>query len=125
MSFCSNCGNELKENDQFCSNCGKKKGETVETVTPNEAKPVLKCFTIFGNVGHALGIVTFISAFIPIFGFYAIVPGVHGIVFSILGKRDEKQIKKCSRGLVFSIIGSIVGFVFTFIFMYLMIEVFE
>lgn len=125
MSFCSNCGNELKENDQFCSNCGKKKGETVETVTPNEAKPVLKCFTIFGNVGYVLGIVTIISAFIPILGFYAIAPGIHGIVFSALGKRDVKQIKKCRKGLILSIVGTIVGFVFSFVFIYLMIELFD
>lgn len=69
MSFCSNCGNELKEKDKFCSSCGKKKIENVETVDPDESKPVLKCFTVFGNVGYGLGIATMILAFVPFFSF--------------------------------------------------------
>ena len=125
MSYCSNCGNELNEKDIFCSNCGNKINDNVETVTPNEAKPVLRCFTIFGNVGYILGIITIILSFIPILGVYAIAPGVHGIVFSALGKKDVKQLKKCKKGLTLSIIGTIVGFVFFFVWIILIAELFD
>lgn len=125
MSYCSNCGNELNEKDIFCSNCGNKINDNVETVIPNESKPVLRCFTIFGNVGYILGIITIILSFIPILGVYAIAPGVHGIVFSALGKKDVKQLKKCKKGLTLSIIGTIVGFVFFFVWIILIAELFD
>lgn len=111
MSFCVNCGKELREEEKYCSNCGTKKNDTIETVEAASPKPVMKCFTVFGNVGYALGLVTFIMGFIPFVSFYAWIFGVHGIVFSALGKKDTTQLEKCKKGLRRSIIGSIIGVV--------------
>ena len=117
--YCSNCGNELKEKDVFCSNCGKKKIDNVETVTPNEAKPVLKCFTIFGKIGPIIGLVTFILAFVPFVNLVSAEVAVVGIVFCILGKKDVTLIRKCKKGLKFSIWAVILGFVLCYIYIYI------
>lgn len=50
---------------------------------------------------------------------------MHGIVFSILGKKDVKQLNKCKKGLRRSIIGSIVGVVFFVVFIILLISLSE
>ena len=104
MSFCINCGKELKENQNYCSNCGTKVNKPSEQ--PNK---VMKCFTVFGNVGYTLGIVTLIIGFIPFASFYAWIVGIHGIVFSCLGKKDTNQLDKCQKGLRRSIAGTIIG----------------
>lgn len=33
MKYCSNCGNQINENDTFCSKCGHKKEHTIITRT--------------------------------------------------------------------------------------------
>ena len=111
MAFCIKCGKELREDEKFCSNCGTKKIDSSEAVEATPEKPVMKCFTVFGNVGYALGLVTFIMGFIPFVSFYAWIFGIHGIVFSALGKKDTTQLEKCKKGLRRSIIGSILGIV--------------
>lgn len=116
MPYCVNCGNEVKENDRFCSSCGFKVNGEKE-----EPKKVMKCFTVFGNVGHALGIVTLVLAFIPFINLYAFIFGIHGIVFSALGKKDESQIAKCNSGLKKSIIGSILGTILFIVFIIVII----
>jgi len=81
----------------------------------------MKCFTVFGNIGHALGIVTLVLSFVPIFNLYAFICGIHGIVFSVLGKKDETQIEKCNKGLRRSIVGSILGIIFFIVFIVLIV----
>ena len=124
MSYCIKCGKELREDEKFCSNCGRKRiDETVVNET-NSPQPVMKCFTVFGNVGHALGIVTLVMGFIPIMSLYAFIFGIHGIVFSALGKKDTRQLEKCNKGLRRSIAGSIIGiilFIVTIVAMILLI----
>ena len=116
MAYCVNCGKELKETDNFCSSCGIQKNTAKE-----DSKKVMKCFMVFGNVGYALSIVTMVLAFIPIWNFMSWVVGVHGIVFSCLGKRDESQLAKCKKGLRRSIIGSILGFILFVLFIVIII----
>jgi hypothetical protein len=38
--YCSNCGNELAEDDQFCRNCGRAVHETARVSTPEADVPV-------------------------------------------------------------------------------------
>jgi hypothetical protein len=38
--YCSNCGNELKPEDQFCSNCGMPVHRAARVPTPNADRPV-------------------------------------------------------------------------------------
>lgn len=120
MPYCINCGSEVKVDSKFCSSCGAKVFQPNEAV--NEQKPkVMRCFTVFGNVGYVLGIVTLVMSFIPFFSLYAFFFGIHGIVFSALGKRDETQLDKCKKGLRRSIIGSILGVVLFVVFIVVMI----
>ena len=69
MSFCVNCGKELKEEEKFCPDCGTENGteEAKETIITNPAPTykVAKCFTVFGKIGPILGLISFIIAFIP------------------------------------------------------------
>ena len=111
MAYCINCGKELKSTDNYCSSCGKKIIDESRVEEISKEPKVMRCFTVFGNVGNVLGIVTLIVAFIPIWNFFAWIVGVHGIVFSVLGKKDIKQLSKCKKGLRRSIIGSILGLV--------------
>ena len=114
MPYCMKCFKKLSETDLFCPDCGTetwaaKKGATEEKTV--EHKEVPKCFTIFGKIGHIIGIVTFILAFIPIVNIIAAEVAPIGIVFCILGKKDINLIDKCKRGLVFSILATILGIV--------------
>lgn len=44
MSYCSNCGNQLAENDRFCNVCGAKVPETTPEVNASAQEPVQPCY---------------------------------------------------------------------------------
>ena len=115
MSFCVICGKELNEQEKFCPNCGAEVEGEVKEEQVTEPQPILKsvpkCFTIFGKIGPIIGLVAFITSFIPFVNMLSFEIGPVGIVFCILGKKDIHLISKCSRGLKFSIWGTVLGFV--------------
>ena len=115
MSFCVKCGKELNEQEKFCPECGtvveSLEEVAAETVGENQGYNVPKCFTVFGKIGPIIGLVTFILAFIPIVNIIAAEVAPIGIVFCILGKKDVTLIRKCKKGLKFSIWATILGIV--------------
>ena len=120
MSFCVNCGKELKEEEKFCPDCGTENGteEAKETIITNPAPTykVAKCFTVFGKIGPILGLISFIIAFIPFVNVLSSSIGPVGIVFCCLGKKDITLIRKCKKGFKFSLWGTILGSVLYFIY---------
>lgn len=124
--YCKNCGKELLEGTRFCSACGEP--VMVEADLVNEepiidvvfdeqpevpVKHVPRCFTIFGKIGYGLGLAGFICGFIPFICYVGLELSTIGLVFSILGKRDEELASKTKKGRVFSILGLSIGFVMT------------
>lgn len=105
--YCKNCGKEHSDDALFCSYCG----ESIVEKEP-EKKPA-RCWSIFAKVGEVLGIITIVTCWIPIFGLYSLLPGIHGIVFAALGKHAKEQpyMSKADAGLVLSIIGTILSVV--------------
>lgn len=120
MSFCTNCGKELKGQEKFCTECGTEvqTEEAVDAVfsESNTPKKVARCFSVFGKIGPILGLVSFIIAFIPFVNVFSSQIGPVGIVFSILGKKDAALISSCKRGFWFSLIGTIIGTILYFVY---------
>lgn len=105
--FCKYCGKEHEEDALFCAYCGEPITEHQQ-----EKKPA-KCWSVFARIGEILGIITIATCFIPIFGLYSLIPGIHGIVFAGLGKNAKEQpyVSKASVGLTLSIVGTILSIV--------------
>lgn len=106
MPYCMNCLKELNEKDLQCPACGtetwyskNKKAGVVE----QEEVPVPKSFTVLGKIGHIIGIVTLILAFVPYVNLISSEVAIVGIVFCILGKKDKSIKRKCKKGLKLSI----------------------
>ena len=126
--YCRNCGKEISDETRFCPACGTKQFEessqtrnasyddpftTSCEATEIEDKPA-KCWSVFAKVGKILGIVSIAIAVIPFL--YGLAVGVHGIVFSCLGRKaiDDEAIRNRKVGLILSIIAVCVSF-FTFV----------
>ena len=60
-------------------------------------------------VGLVLGIIALIVSFVPCVGAWAIVPGLLGILFSVLGMRKAHGKGMAVAGLVLSIIAMFIG----------------
>ena len=126
--YCRNCGKEINEETRFCPACGSKPyvenkesyGSTYDDLftTSSEATEVedkpAKCWSVFAKVGKILGIISIAIAIIPLL--YGLVVGVHGIVFSCLGRKaiDDEAINNRNIGLKLSIAGTVISF-FSFI----------
>lgn len=90
--FCSNCGKELREEQDVCLGCGSavsKTGKTQENKTEGKA-----------TTGFVLGLVSIIAWIIPLFGYPVT---ICGIVFSAKGLKSNKKALAII-GLVLSII---------------------
>ena len=61
-----------------------------------------------GLVGMILGILALVLSFVPCLGVYAFLPGLIGIIFSILGLKNVKK-GMAIAGLVCSILGTSVA----------------
>ena len=68
--FCSNCGKELKENENICSNCG------TFIRTPEEKKDKQ------ASIGMILGLISIVAWLLPLVGYPVT---ICGIVFSSKG----------------------------------------
>jgi hypothetical protein len=64
-----------------------------------------KKMNLLGLIGMILGILALVISFVPCLGVYAVVPGVTGIIFSIIGL---KKINKgmAIAGLICSLLGT-------------------
>ncbi len=122
--YCKKCGAELLEGIKFCPECGEPVGttEVVEGEVVDFEQPaatprlhVAKCFTIFGKLGYIFGLISFIFSFIPFMCFVSLELAPIGLVFSILGKKDESLAAKTKKGKTFSILGLVFGFIMTII----------
>lgn len=122
--YCKKCGAELLEGIKFCPECGEPVGTTevvegeVVDFEQSAATPrqhVAKCFTIFGKLGYIFGLISFIFSFIPFMCFVSLELAPIGLVFSILGKKDESLAAKTKKGKTFSILGLVFGFIMTII----------
>ncbi len=122
---CNNCNAELLEGSSFCPYCGTKCESVVEPkveVLNNEPKEDVQtepgCWAVFARISRILGIVTISTFWIPIFGLFAIIPGIPGIVFGGLGKNSKKNdvIETASSGFRKSLIGTILAVSFYFLF---------
>ena len=120
MSFCVNCGKELKEQEKFCPECGAENGteKFEETIVSNPVPryKVAKCFTVFGKIGPIFGLISFIIAFIPFVNVFSSQIGPVGIVFCCLGKKDITLLRKCRKGFKFSLWGTIIGTILYFVY---------
>ena len=105
--YCKYCGKEHNDESLFCSYCGEQITEKKE-----ENKPA-KCWSVFAKVGFVLGIITIATCWIPIFGLYSLLPGIHGIVFAALGNKANQQpfMRNATTGLALSIVGTILSIV--------------
>ena len=122
--YCKKCGAELLEGIKFCPECGEPvgtteviEGEVVDFEQP-AATPrphVAKCFTIFGKLGYIFGLISFIFSFIPFMCFVSLELAPIGLVFSILGRKDESLAAKTKKGKTFSILGLVFGFIMTIV----------
>ena len=120
MSFCVNCGKELKEQEKFCPECGAENGtekfEKTIVSNPVPTYKVAKCFTVFGKIGPIFGLISFIIAFIPFVNVFSSQIGPVGIVFCCLGKKDITLLRKCKKGFKFSLWGTIIGTILYFVY---------
>ena len=144
--YCESCGSFFPDGQAYCTMCGKeapfiaKPGTTAQIILPDEpveavkvpiepAQPVNPDFAqsvqiptpkkyivnYIARAGLILGIVSVVAVYIP---FTGIVPGILGIIFSLLGLRNvnERGGKgNCIAGLILSGVG-ILLFLLTVIF---------
>ena len=119
--YCKNCGKENSNDAKFCSYCGHElehdeiKVEIVDDYGSTNKGEEAKCWAIFAQVGKILGIISLACCWIPGLGSAT---GIHGIVFSALGRRSEKEIAKVDSilGLKLSIIGTALSVTFSIVY---------
>lgn len=122
---CQNCNTELLENTTVCPNCGENCESTPAQVVDNSQEEVQNeagCWATFAKVSKILGIITICTFWIPVLGLYAMLPGIPGIVFGILGKRSKKDgaAPNANKGFVLSLVGTILAVAVYFIFIVVM-----
>ena len=89
-NFCSNCGKEIKEDQNVCLNCGTViKGNTSDSAS---GKAV---------AGLVLGLVSIIAWLLPLIGYPVT---ICGIVFGAKGLKSTTKKGMATAGLVLSII---------------------
>lgn len=117
---CPRCGTEVATYEKQCKYCGEINLNYVEgsELIPQEAG----CWRVFAKVSHILGIITMATFWIPIFGFYSIIPGIHGIVFGALGKKSKNPVayENAESGFNKSLVGTILSIVVFFVWIMLM-----
>ena len=77
--FCTNCGNELKENSDVCLSCGKLQNTTdkrIDNRTDNQGATLSTVSIVFGSLG-----------FYPLIFIGSIV----GLITSLIGINDTKN----------------------------------
>ena len=119
--YCTKCGKQIQEGQCYCPNCGTPVLVTDEDF-PRANDDVAECtpqpqrkgpWNSFARAGHILGLISIITCWIPIIGFFACATGTVGIVMASLGKRSTEDafLRKASIGLTLSIVGMIIGIV--------------
>lgn len=135
MAFCSECGNQLRENAKFCSVCGTPqtdvipvlKGESTagqNEVTRATVIPVRKWKA---NVSFVTGLVSVLSPCLCcihplVMGIIGLVCGIVSVVFAILSRKDTGGhfCGMAIAGLILAIFGifiSLVVVTFAIVFM--------
>ncbi|NNF00279.1 MAG: zinc ribbon domain-containing protein [Pyrinomonadaceae bacterium] len=105
MTFCSNCGNEVKQGLNYCNRCGGKIQGEDESESTSVAKSLATSLGYIGAAGFGvlIGIIAILTksdidppALVAVIAFYLV--ALFGICFSILqmipkvsGKRDQSR----------------------------------
>ena len=74
--FCSNCGNELKENADVCLSCGQLINTINNGTSSNQGQALATISVVFGSLGF---IISFISSIV-------------GLITSLIGINDKESI---------------------------------
>ena len=72
VKFCSNCGNELKENADVCLTCG----QLINRTSSNQGKALATVSVVFGSLG-----------FYPLI----VIGSIVGLITSLIGINDTKN----------------------------------
>lgn len=125
--YCTKCGTQIQTGQYHCPNCGNPVSVTdsdfacdnYEVAKYNFPPQRKGPWNSFASAGHILGLVSIITCWIPIIGFFACITGTVGIVMASLGKRSTEDafIRKASIGLTLSIVGMIVGIIVYVLFL--------
>ena len=126
--YCTKCGRQIQDGHCYCPNCGnpvlvtdedfpRGNYEVSESNPQTQHKGPWNCFA---NAGHILGLISIITCWIPIIGFFACATGTVGIVMASLGKRSTEDafVRKANIGLTLSIVGMIVGIIVYGLFLF-------
>lgn len=79
--FCTNCGNEIKEEGNFCPKCGHKLGETIQKEKNDEKRPI--------NIKFSYCVVAIIVLLIIGFVISSYIGGSNGLVNSTSRAKNE------------------------------------
>lgn len=119
--YCTKCGKQIQAGQCYCPNCGTPV-PVIDEDFPHDNYDVAECtpqpqrrgpWNSFARAGHILGLISIITCWIPIIGFFACATGTVGIVMASLGKRSTEDafLRKACIGLTLSIVGMIVGII--------------
>ena len=135
MAFCTNCGNELKENEKFCPECGAEQVKTGSAEAPY-IPPIADIPTAGATAGgnpespavsthkeRSLNIAQLVWALINVV--LCCMPlGVASLVMTIMAKdapTEEESAKKLKTAKICNIIGTIGGVVIYALYIFLMV----
>ena len=102
--FCKNCGKEISDNAVICTNCGTptdNMAQATSSATANQTKNA----NGFAIAGLVLGLVGFIGG-----NYFFLIPGIVGLVLSIVGMVKSKQYATPGLALA-ALIVSIIAFI--------------
>lgn len=102
--FCKNCGKEISDNAVICTNCGTATDNMAQTTSVTTANQT-KSANGFAIAGLVLGIVGLLGG-----NYFFLIPGIVGVVLSIVGMAKSKQYAAPGLALA-SLIVSIIAFV--------------
>ena len=110
MANCRYCGRPVKGRKLACDECLENYAQyAITTENRNDDQDdddQLKDTNVwdyFSTIGHVLGYVSLVLAFIPYCSFIAFIFSGNGIVFSLLGRKSNTHTEKTNSGLVMGI----------------------
>lgn len=93
--YCSNCGAELKENQDVCLNCGRIISVSKEKTLPKKKKKS------YADISLTLGLLSFFAWLLPILGYPVT---ICAIVYGSRGLKEDSENERARLGRLFGII---------------------